>query len=297
MTKVVLTQRAGSGYDDEPGKWYHFPKQYLRAAEEAVGDGCLFYEPRRENGRLMYWACATIQSIEPDFQKPDHFYAHLANFLPFPEEVPLRKPDGGFWESKLDRGEDQVSKGAMGVSVRRIPDVEFDLVVRAGYASALIEEVSEKNDDSSPTLYGVAEDQLEFERPVIQQITNRKFRDRVFARQVRNAYDSRCAVTGLQIINGGGRAEMEAAHIRPVAHDGPDSVRNGLALSRTVHWMFDRGLISVDDDYKLLTAKGRLPEGVERFFLPTGEVAVPEDGRYQPNPAFLEWHRENCFKG
>jgi hypothetical protein len=37
----------------------------------------------------------------------------------------------------------------------------------------------------------------------------------------------------LQIINGGGRTEVQAAHIRPVAAGGSDSVRNGLALSGT----------------------------------------------------------------
>ena len=47
----------------------------------------------------------------------------------------------------------------------------------------------------------------------------------------------------------GGRAEVQAAHIRPVADNGPDSLRNGVALSSTFHWMFDRGLISVGDDY------------------------------------------------
>ncbi|MGH6673150.1 MAG: HNH endonuclease [Xanthobacteraceae bacterium] len=44
-------------------------------------------------------------------------------------------------------------------------------------------------------------------------------------------------MTGLQIINGGGRAEVQAAHIRPVAAGGFDSVRNGLALSGTIHWI------------------------------------------------------------
>ena len=43
--------------------------------------------------------------------------------------------------------------------------------------------------------------------------------------------------------NGGGRAEAQAAHIQPVAENGPDSLRNGVALSSTFHWMFDRGLI------------------------------------------------------
>lgn len=294
VAKVVLTQRADSGYDDVTGELYHFPKQYLPAAQEAVGDGCLFYEPRRGAGRLAYWASARIVRVYPDPAKPDHFYAEIDEFLPFPEPVPFQRSDGSFWESKLARPDGQPSRGAMGWSIRRLPEMEFELILKAGYAQVLAP--AEQADAALPA-FEVAEDQLEFERPVFEQITQRWFRDRVFSAQVRSAYDSRCAVTGLKIINGGGRAEMEAAHIKPVAQKGPDSVRNGLALSRTVHWMFDRGLISVDDDFKLLTAKPLLPEGVDRLFNPSGEIWVPPDARAQPNPAFLKWHRDNCFKG
>ncbi|MBX9460355.1 MAG: HNH endonuclease [Brevundimonas sp.] len=73
-------------------------------------------------------------------------------------------------------------------------------------------------------------------------LVNRKVRDTSFRRQVCRAYDDTCAITGLRIINGGGRSEVQAAHIWPVEHGGPDTVRNGLALSGTVHWLFDRHL-------------------------------------------------------
>ncbi|MDE2764079.1 MAG: hypothetical protein OXK74_15060 [Gemmatimonadota bacterium] len=55
----------------------------------------------------------------------------------------------------------------------------------------------------------------------------------VFATGIKRAYDNTCAVSGLRIINGGGRAEAQAAHIRPVHANGPDSLRNGVALSST----------------------------------------------------------------
>lgn len=88
-------------------------------------------------------------------------------------------------------------------------------------------------------------------RAVLTTKGARPFRDQAFARQVRLAYDSRCAVTGLRLINGGGRAEVQAAHIRLVPSAGPDSVRNGLALSGTAHWMFDRGLLAIDGNYAI----------------------------------------------
>ena len=103
-------------------------------------------------------------------------------------------------------------------------------------------------------------------------------------------------MTGLRIINGGGRPEAQAAHIRPVNHGGSDSPRNGLALSSTFHWMFDRGLLSIDDDFKILKAKGTVPPEVERLLNPSGQLIVPQDFRLQPHRQFLRYHRENIFK-
>ena len=64
-------------------------------------------------------------------------------------------------------------------------------------------------------------------RAIVQHVINRKFRDARFRRHVRSAYDKTCAVTGLRLINGGGRPEVEAAHIRPVENDGPVIVAAG----------------------------------------------------------------------
>lgn len=89
------------------------------------------------------------------------------------------------------------------------------------------------------------------ERERLPVLSSRIVRDRIFRRVVLRAYDERCAVTGLKLINGGGRAEVEAAHIRPVAANGPDIINNGVPLSGTVHWMFDRGLITFEDDLEI----------------------------------------------
>ncbi len=114
---------------------------------------------------------------------------------------------------------------------------------------------------------------------------------RPFAASVKTAYAETCAFTGLRIINGGGRAEVQAAHIRPVASGGSDSVRNGLALSGTLHWMFDRGLISVDEDYSILFAEGHLPAAIKRLFREDGKVAVPLRPEARPHPIYLRFHR------
>ncbi len=125
----------------------------------------------------------------------------------------------------------------------------------------------------------------------------RPFRDAAFSLGVKAAYDDTCALTGLRIINGGGRSEVQAAHIRPVASDGPDSLRNGLALSGTAHRMFDRGLVSVDDDFTILVARDAVPAAVRGLLRPEGRIALPARAEARPHSRFLRFHREVVFKG
>ncbi len=74
--------------------------------------------------------------------------------------------------------------------------------------------------------------EFEQERTRARLSSNRIERDRIFRRVVLRAYDERCAITGLKLINGGGRAEVEAAHIRPVEKNGPDNINNGPRIVR-----------------------------------------------------------------
>ncbi|MFN7308061.1 MAG: HNH endonuclease, partial [Acetobacteraceae bacterium] len=92
-------------------------------------------------------------------------------------------------------------------------------------------------------------------------------------------------------------SEVQAAHVRPVASAGPDSLRNGIALCSTFHWMFDRGLISVADDHQLLLARGHVPEAAMRLLNPDRVLLPTRRADQAPHPMFLRWHRENVFKG
>ncbi len=153
--------------------------------------------------------------------------------------------------------------------------------------------------DSAMPSAGLEEEPLPFlyEQERQRVLTSRLYRDRVFRRTVLQAYDERCAITGLKLINGRGRAEVEAAHIRPVGASGPDDVTNGLALSGTVHWMFDRGLLSLADDLTILLSRQiNDVESVRALLNRDGRARSPRRPSDRPHPHFLQWHRENCFK-
>jgi putative restriction endonuclease len=138
---------------------------------------------------------------------------------------------------------------------------------------------------------------FEQQRDRIDVTLSRVVRDRVFRRVVLRAYQERCAITGLKLINGRGRAEVAAAHIRSVEASGPDIVNNGIALSGTAHWMFDRGLISLADDLEILISRQTNdPQGIRSIINKSGRALAPGRMSDHPHPHFLKWHREHCFK-
>lgn len=61
--------------------------------------------------------------------------------------------------------------------------------------------------------------------------------------------------------------------------------------------MFDRGLISVDDDYSLLIAKDRLPDTVDQLLGGNSKLLLPERPDMYPHAQFLDYHRREIFKG
>jgi putative restriction endonuclease len=201
-----------------------------------------------------------------------------------------------YYEDGLRRDDGRTNKGAFGRAVRSISDGEYDLILKTGFVRTLLESSASVSPESNAAL-GLEDEARPFERPTVELVVARPFRDAAFAVSVKSAYAETCAITGLRIINGGGRAEVQAAHIRPVAAGGSDSVRNGVALSGTVHWMFDRGLVSVDDDYSILVAAGRLPATITRLFREDRKLAVPHRPEAWPHPAHLRFHREKIFKG
>ncbi|MDO9708227.1 HNH endonuclease [Paracraurococcus lichenis] len=297
MVKAVFTTKVNPTYDDLPTFRYHFPRTYLNQARAAVGDWIVYYEPRRSSGdedsrggRQAYFATARVTTIEPDEVRPDHFYAFVTDYLDFDLPVTF-KAGSHYFESALQREDGETNKGAFGRAVRSLPEREFDSILRAGFAPVL----SPARPDF--VVPGLAEEQEAFERPIIERVTKRSFRDAAFAAAVKTAYDDTCAVTGLRLINGGGRAEVQAAHIRPVASQGPDTVRNGIALSGTIHWMFDRGLISISEDYSILTADRLLPAGARGVLTLARSLRLPARPEWRPHPQFLKHHREYVFKG
>ena len=64
MGKAVFLHRDDSTYDDELDVRYDFPKTYLEAVRQAVGDWIVYYEPVKAGPR-GYFAVAKVQQVIP----------------------------------------------------------------------------------------------------------------------------------------------------------------------------------------------------------------------------------------
>lgn len=305
MVNAVLVQGSHSEYDDQPGVAYHFPKKYLRRMEETVGDWVVLYTPVKDTGvskesRGAYFAVAQVSSVVPDPDKPDHYYAYYrqGSFADF--ATPVKRMIGDrFLEPGLAGEGGKANSGLSQNAVRPVPFDAFREIIELGWKEIEIE--LPRYDEVPEAATGFAEEAepyyFDVERKVVPELVNRKVRDERFRGTVLKAYDKRCAITGWQFVNGGGRAEVQGAHIKPVQFGGPDKIDNGLALSGTVHWMFDRRFLTIgEDDTILISHKVNNQDDVRRIINPTGKLLRPKRREHHPHPAFLNWHREQFLR-
>ena len=190
----------------------------------------MYREPQRGGGRQGYVAVARVTSIKIDPTDDRSSYAYVSDFLSFDALVPFRT-DTGYFEARLNAVKDGSRVGAelRGNSIRTISDHEFSVIVLAGLAKTLgpanaeRSEVGELQPDGSVRAL-IRAPRGEQERRIVPMLVHRPFRDAAFRTSVVEAYEGTCAVTGLRIVNGGGKVEVQAAHIWPVADGGPDIV-------------------------------------------------------------------------
>jgi putative restriction endonuclease len=299
MAYGVFIHRSDSIYDDSPAERYQFPSQYLGRVQTCVGDWIIYYEPRKVAGTRGYFAMARDERVVPDPTAAGMYLALIepGSYLDFISPVAFSDASGVMAEQGLLNEQGRISGRAQS-AVRPLSQRDFTRIVAMGLNEA--EPMLPRVGDQAPQ-FELHEEQAPFEfeqdRDRMSFTVSRIVRDRIFRRVVLRAYSERCAISGLRLINGLGRAEVAAAHIRPVELNGPDIVNNGIALSGTVHWMFDRGLISLSDDREILISRQTNdPEGIRALINKSGYAYPPQHPFQHPHPRFLRWHRENCFK-
>jgi putative restriction endonuclease len=117
-----------------------------------------------------------------------------------------------------------------------------------------------------------------------------------FRQTVLASYGCRCCITGNPVPE-----LLIASHILPWGTHPEQRVnpRNGLCLARTHDAAFDAGLITLDEDWRLVLSKrlrDYLPnEAVERNFTAYEGRAIQLPEKFRPEGEFVARHRETVF--
>jgi len=134
----------------------------------------------------------------------------------------------------------------------------------------------------------ITEDQMKREFVFTRHIRAGSFRDLTLF-----FYEYKCAVTGTYI-QYKDLYNIEAAHIIPDSQKGPSHPKNGIALSRDMHWAFDKGFFSISPDYNII-----IHEKVKSIpvlsSLDGKKIFLPSDERAWPSEISLNYHRKYIF--
>jgi DNA (cytosine-5)-methyltransferase 1 len=126
-------------------------------------------------------------------------------------------------------------------------------------------------------------------------VTEQRIKQNFFRRAVLSSYQGRCCMSGLSEPR-----LLVASHIVPWSKDKANRLNpsNGLCLSAIHDRAFDKGLITLTDDFKIVVSK-ELKRKKEPFVI---EVLLPLDGRtiepperFAPQAEFIAWHRKELF--
>ncbi|MBD2751423.1 HNH endonuclease [Spirosoma validum] len=134
---------------------------------------------------------------------------------------------------------------------------------------------------------------------VTEDEETRFVRGGLFKKLVPKVYDFTCAISGMKVIAVDGSSLVEACHIVPISVAGDDKVTNGIALCPNLHTAFDRGMISVDEQLRVVVSPSLAdnvasPYNLKQFQgqplrLPFGEMHYPKIESFR-------WHMRERFK-
>lgn len=112
----------------------------------------------------------------------------------------------------------------------------------------------------------------------------------LFRKIILSSYDGKCCITGIN------NAELLiASHIIPWSRDTQNRLNpmNGVCLNALHDRAFDKGLITINKDYRVVVSKKAKHELLLKYN--SAQISMPS--RFRPDQNFLKFHRNEIFRG
>lgn len=126
-------------------------------------------------------------------------------------------------------------------------------------------------------------------------LTEQRVKQTFFRRAVLASYRGRCCMSGLS-----DSRLLIASHIIPWSKDKANRLNpsNGLCLSALHDKAFDKGLITLTDDFRVIVSEelNRSKEAfIKTVILPLNGRPIDPPERFMPQSEFIAWHRNKLF--
>jgi putative restriction endonuclease len=111
----------------------------------------------------------------------------------------------------------------------------------------------------------------------------------LFRKIILTSYDGKCCITGID-----NTQLLIASHIIPWAQDTKNRLNpmNGVCLNALHDRAFDNGLITINEDYRVVVSKKVKHELLLKYN--SAQISLPS--RFLPDQNFLKFHRNEIFR-
>lgn len=133
--------------------------------------------------------------------------------------------------------------------------------------------------------------ELEFaEGETRETIVKTRVNQALFRKIILSSYNEQCCITGID-----NTELLIASHIVPWSRDTQNRMNpmNGVCLNALHDRAFDKGLITINKDYKVVVSKSIKHELLRKY--DNAPIHLP--GRFHPGQNFLDFHRKEIFQG
>jgi len=218
---------------------------------------------------------------------------------PTPENPWARLQNDGFWELTPKpilhngnyRAQDLLAQNSTG---QLSPAVEAELrsnpgALRLWVLDILEEQFAPSQHDAVLNACGITLD--------AQTPSAKRKRDPNFAQAVLNNYQYQCGLCGFNLHLNKQPVGLEAAHIQWHAFEGPDHVRNGIALCSLHHTLFDLGAFALSDELTILISSRIHGTSLEYLAQYHKAPLLKKPFSFEePGLEYVRWQREQVFK-
>ena len=178
-----------------------------------------------------------------------------------------------------------------------------DLILDTYFSNRRVSYITEKNEGVGyihiQEDYVLNEPEAKYKRLIIHNEEDVFVRNGFFKKLIPKIYGNQCSFTGMRLSSTFGHSFVDACHIVPFSLTHNDKVTNGIALCPNLHRAFDRGLVSISNEYSIVISRHLIEDEKHTYALKALEgqrIFLPIKESYYPEIQALEWHRNNVFK-